>query len=71
MMTRNRDWQEMPKMCELSESGGKPVYVNPTTVRYVRPGSGTTTVIHFAPDQSTVVAMPIDEVIAALDIAMR
>lgn len=63
----------MPKMCALVAPGNKadPVYVNPATVRYIRPGSLGNTTIHFANDQSISVAMPIDEVIQALDVSMN
>lgn len=58
----------MPKMCALVAPGAKgdPVYVNPSTVRYVRPGTTGTVVIYFGDDQSVSVAMPINQVIEAL-----
>jgi len=63
----------MPKMCRLAAPGAiaQPVFVNPLTVRYVRPGSPGNTLIAFADDQSIGVAMPIDQVIELLDTAMN
>ena len=64
----------MPKMCALVGPGMSPVpiYVNPLTVRYVRPvAGGVSATIHFADDQSISVSMPVDQVIHALDIAMN
>jgi hypothetical protein len=62
----------MPKMCELQTSAkGDPVYVNPMTVRYVRPGSPGNAVIHFDGEKSMVVAMDVADVIRALDAALN
>ena len=63
----------MPKMCELVALGSKgdPVYVNPLSVRFVRPGSQGNSNIYFDDDQSISVAMPVDQVIQALDRAMN
>jgi hypothetical protein len=63
----------MPKMCELLAPGprAESVYVNPITVRYVRPGSPGTSLIHFDNNQSLGVAMPVQELIRLLDIAMN
>jgi hypothetical protein len=63
----------MPKMCALTAqtAKGETVYVNPATVRYVRPGSPGNSTLHFANDQSISVAMDVREVIQALDIAMN
>jgi hypothetical protein len=73
-MVCNRSWDEMPRMCGLVAAGPKAdtVYVNPTTVRYVRPGSlANATTIHFANDQSISVAIAIEEVIQALNVSMN
>jgi hypothetical protein len=64
----------MAKMCGLKAPGSQsqPVYVNPRTVRYVRPGkTAESTVIHFEQDQSISIAMPIALVVRELDIAMN
>jgi len=69
----HRDWTEMPRMCALIAHGAKgdPVYVNPMTVRYVRPGATGNSLITFDDNQTLGVAVPIDQVIAALDNAMK
>jgi hypothetical protein len=69
----HRDWEEMPKMCALLSTGprNEMVCVNPSNVRYVRPGSPGSTAIHFANDQSISVAMDVQDVIRALDVAMN
>jgi hypothetical protein len=67
----------MPRMCRLVAVGppeDDPVYVNPTTVRCVRPGSLVdATIIHFANDQSisVAIAIAIEEVIQALNVSMN
>lgn len=72
MLERNRrDWEKMPKMCELTVSGPRAdsVFVNPMNVRFVRPGTSGCS-IHFADNQSISIAMPVSEVIRLLDYAM-
>jgi hypothetical protein len=63
----------VPKMCRLFAPGHKadPIYVNPMTVRYVRPASAVQSVIYFEDDESISVPVPLEEVIAALDKAMN
>jgi hypothetical protein len=62
----------MPTMCHLiATSKGEPIYVNPLNVYYVRPHSPGNSVIHFGNDQSIGVAMDVQGVIHALDVAMN
>jgi hypothetical protein len=74
----------MSKMCALVGAVARPesvyaktavksesVYVNPTAVRYVRPGSNGHSLVYFANDQSITVAMNVEEVVCALDVAMN
>jgi hypothetical protein len=64
--------EEMPKMCGLvTGSKGDVIYVNPMLVRLLRPGSPGNTLIVFDDNHSTVVALPTDQVRAALDRALN
>ena len=71
MTLRNRDWQAMPKMCEFTRIGGDTVYVNPTNVWYVRPGSPGHTVVHFSDDELIVLMEEPPHVVSRLNLAMN
>jgi hypothetical protein len=57
-------------MLPLPGQTGDPVYVNPTNVLYVRPGSPDNATLYFGDDRTLTVGLPIGAVVAALDKAM-
>jgi len=62
----------MPKLCELpAPQSGVPLYVNPLTVSYIRPGNATTCVINFADNHSVGVGVSADEAKRRLDVALN
>jgi hypothetical protein len=62
----------MPKLCEMpAPQSGAPVYINPLTVSYIRPGSGNTCVISFADNHSVGVGITADEARRRLDVALN
>ncbi len=67
-------WRDdVPKLCQLPTPGqsGIPVYVNPLTVSYIRPGTGNTCIIYFADNHSVGVAVTADEAKRQLDVALN
>jgi hypothetical protein len=68
----HRDWEVMPKLAEFPQPNThESVLVNPTTVRFIRPGSPGHTAIYFDKDHSVLVVMPVDQVRQILDYAMN